>query len=69
MRKLMNRKIVEQKGICPICEEEFTNYSDIVLDHIDPRGMGGALRDDHSSNVQAAHYWCNGEKGSTRMDD
>jgi hypothetical protein len=38
MRKLMNRKIVGQKGICPICEEEFTNYSDIVPDHIDPEG-------------------------------
>jgi hypothetical protein len=24
MRKLMNRKIVEQNGVCPICNEEFT---------------------------------------------
>jgi hypothetical protein len=68
MRKLMNRKIVEQKGICPICEEEFTNYSDIVPDHIDPRGMGGAFRDDHPMNIRAVHFWCNSEKGSTRMD-
>jgi hypothetical protein len=30
MRKLMNRKIVEQNGICPICNEEFTDYNDIV---------------------------------------
>jgi hypothetical protein len=21
------------------------------------------------SNIQATHYWCNGEKGSTRMDE
>jgi hypothetical protein len=27
MRKLMNRKIVEQNGICPICNEEFTAQS------------------------------------------
>jgi hypothetical protein len=33
MRKLMNRKIVEQGGICPICYEEFTDYNDIVPDH------------------------------------
>ncbi len=30
MRKLLNRKIVEQNGICPICHEEFTDYNDVV---------------------------------------
>jgi hypothetical protein len=68
MRKLMNQKIVEQNGICPICNEEFTNYADVVPDHRNPKGMGGAFRDDHSSNIQATHFWCNEEKGSTRMD-
>jgi hypothetical protein len=69
MRKLMNRKIVEQNGVCPICSEEFTEYEDVVPDHRNPKGMGGAFRDDHPSNIQATHYWCNGEKGSTRMDE
>ncbi len=69
MRKLMNRKILEQARICPICKEEFTEYSDVVPDHKNPKGMGGAFRDDHPSNIQATHYWCNGEKGSIRMDD
>jgi hypothetical protein len=69
MRKLMNRKIVEQGGICPICHEEFTDYNDIVADHREPKGMGGAWRDDHPDNVQATHWWCNGEKGPTRIDD
>jgi hypothetical protein len=41
MRKLLNRKIVEQNRQCAICQVTFTNYSDIVPDHIDPRGMGG----------------------------
>jgi hypothetical protein len=68
MRKLMNRKIVEQNGICPICNEEFTNYADVVPDHRNPKGMGGAFRDDHPSNIQATHFWCNEEKGSTRLD-
>jgi hypothetical protein len=69
MRKLLNRKIVEQNRICPICREEFTDYNDVVPDHIDPKGMGGAWRDDNSDNVQATHWWCNSEKGSTRMDE
>ena len=34
----------------------------------DPKGMGGAWRDDHQDNIQATHWWCNEEKGSTRMD-
>ena len=67
MRRLMNRKIVEQNGICPICKEEFTDYNDIVPDHKNPKGMGGAWRDDHPDNIQATHSWCNEEKGSVRM--
>jgi hypothetical protein len=69
MRKLMNRTIVEQNGVCPICNEEFTRYADVVSDHRNPKGMGGAFRDDHPDNIQAAHYWCNSEKGSIRLDE
>jgi len=69
MRKLLNRKIVEQNRICPICLEEFTDYNDVVPDHKEPKGMGGAWRDDHPDNIQATHWWCNEEKGSTRMED
>jgi hypothetical protein len=68
MRKLLKRKVTEQNGVCAICRCEFTDYGDVVPDHIDPKGMGGACRDDHPDNIQAAHWWCNGEKGSTRVD-
>jgi hypothetical protein len=44
MRKLLDRKIVEQNRQCALCQVAFTNYSDIVSDHIDPRGMGGSRR-------------------------
>ena len=67
MRELLNRKIVEQGRKCAICHKEFTDYNDIVPDHRDPKGMGGAWRDDHPDNIQATHWWCNGEKGSTRI--
>lgn len=68
MRQLLNRKIAEQDRKCAICREEFTDYNDIVPDHKEPKGMGGAWRDDHAHNVQAAHWWCNGKKGSTRTE-
>lgn len=67
MRKLLNKKIIAQNGECATCNEKFTEYSDIVPNHITPRGMGGALRDDHLDNIQAVHWWCNGEKGSNRQ--
>jgi hypothetical protein len=34
MRKLLNRKVRQQAGICAICHEKFTHYNDIVPDHI-----------------------------------
>jgi len=69
MRKLLKRKIVEQDRKCAICLEEFTDYHDVVPDHISPKGMGGSWRDDHPENIQAVHWWCNSEKGSTRAED
>src|SRR5271165_1513394 len=61
MRKLLNRKIAEQDGKCAICHTAFTHYCEIVPDHIEPKGMGGAWRDDsprqcsgRSSAVQSA---------------
>jgi len=66
MRKLLDRKIASQGCNCSICGGTFTDYSDIVPDHICPRGMEGAWRDDHPDNIQAVHWWCNGEKGSSR---
>jgi hypothetical protein len=63
------RKVAEQNGICAICQEEFTDYNDVVPDHKNPKGMGGAFRDDHPDNIQVVHYWCNSEKGSMRMED
>src|SRR6202035_4462957 len=68
MRKLLNRKIVDQDKKCAICHEEFTDYNDIVPDRRDPKRMGGAWRDDHPDNIQATHWWCNEEKGSTRVE-
>ena len=69
MRKLLKRKVAEQSSICAICHQEFTDYNDVVPDHKNPKGMGGAWRDDHPDNIRAVHWWCNSEKGSTRIAD
>jgi len=67
MRKLLNRKVAEQGGKCGICQGAFTDCSEVVPDHIEPRGMGAARRDDHSDNIQAVHRRCNEAKGSKRL--
>lgn len=66
MKRLLRQKIKEQDSKCGICGELFTDVRDIVPDHKEPKGMGGAWRDDHPDNIQAAHRLCNGEKGSKR---
>lgn len=67
LRKVLTQKITAQKGNCGICHLPFTDCKDIVPDHIEPKGMGAARRDDHPDNVQAAHRLCNLLKGSRRL--
>jgi hypothetical protein len=68
MRILLHQKIAEQNRCCAICHKEFTDYSEIVAEHREPCGMGGARRDDHPDNIQAAHNFpCNVNKGSRRI--
>jgi hypothetical protein len=67
MQKVVDRKIVEQKGFCAICERSMEVYGGIVGDHILPNGAGGARHDSRESNIQAVHHFpCNIEKGSKR---
>jgi 5-methylcytosine-specific restriction endonuclease McrA len=67
MKRLLARKVVEQEMKCGICGEMFTDYREIVPDHIIPKGMGSASRDDHPDNIQAALRRCNLKKGSGRV--
>jgi hypothetical protein len=54
--ELDEAKIDEQGGRCGICREEFTDYDDLVPDHKNPKGMGGAWRDDSPDNIQVVHW-------------
>jgi len=54
-----NRKVAEQGRKWGICHDRFTDCSEIVSDHIEPRRIGGARRDDLPKNIQALHRRCN----------
>jgi len=67
IKKVLDRKIREQHGVCPACNLAMEDYSDIEPDHIKPKGMNGARADDRSENIRATHWWCNRDKGSKRI--
>lgn len=67
MEMLLNEKVAEQGGLCCICHEKFIDLRDVTPEHIAPSSMGGAWRDDHESNIGAAHSQCNFDKGSKRV--
>lgn len=56
----------KQKGLCALCGE-WLHPIEATTDHIKPRGMGGARRDDRQENIQAVHALCNSAKGSKRL--
>lgn len=56
-----------KKLLCGICGRYISSYGDLEPDHIKPRGMDGAFRDDSPANIQRSHWWCNREKGSRRV--
>jgi 5-methylcytosine-specific restriction endonuclease McrA len=52
---------------CYVCHGEFTTYDPPTLEHIKPKGAGGANHDDHRDNLALSHWRCNTEKGSRRI--
>ena len=53
------RLILDQKGICPICNQPFMPDDIIERDHIIPKFIGGKNR---RSNGQALHSHCHRNK-------
>lgn len=67
MRQLLAKKLAEQNNICPGCKLPFTDFRQVTPDHIEPRGLGGALRNDSEENIRALCFDCNLKKGSRRI--
>ena len=58
---------VKQKGGRSGFTSDVVPQKDIVPDHIEPKGMGGAWRDDSPENIQAVHRRCNLQERSKRL--
>lgn len=66
LRRRKHRLLAEGRK-CWLCKEKFETYGEIDLEHKEPKGMGGARRDDHMDNLDLAHHSCNMEKASKRI--
>lgn len=66
MKRVLLQKIEKQNGFCYWCPKKFQSIDEAVPDHVEPRSMGGARRDDHDSNIVASCSDCNNDKGSKR---
>lgn len=69
-REQLNRKFVEQDGLCAICGCRMNRiYGDMrcaTRDHITPQ-PAGCKKDDSENNIQIVCWKCNYEKGSRRQ--
>lgn len=56
--ELRRRKhaLLAKDPTCWLCGEKFTDYREIELEHKEPKGMGGARRDDHRDNLAIDLY-------------
>jgi hypothetical protein len=67
MRKLLNRKVRQQAGNMRDLPRKVHRLQRHRSRSQESQGNGRAWTDDHPDNIQATHWWCNEEKGSTRM--
>lgn len=56
-----SKMILEQKSICPICNQALFIGDNIEIDHINPISLGG---EDNINNLQIVHKLCNREKSN-----
>ena len=56
----------EQKGRCYLCGKPITLEA-ATPEHVNPKGHGGGSHDDRQSNIKAACWPCNRDKGSKRL--
>lgn len=60
-REWQDMVIFGETVTCGICDSPITNHSEVSLDHIIPRSLGGG---DIETNMQPSHKLCNNAKGS-----
>lgn len=66
LQYIRQRLIAERGMVCGLCGKPIESESELTVDHIIPRAMGGATV---YKNCQLAHRKCNLAKGTTYIDN
>lgn len=62
----INRLVAEYGGQCYLCHKEFIKKSDITIDHLVAKSMGG---NDSIENLRLAHIECNQSKKNMSLEE
>jgi len=54
---------------CIFCDQEFDDYRDVDLCHIESKGLNGWRRDDRMSNLELGHHVSNLDCGSRSIGE
>ena len=65
LQYIRQRLIAERGMVCGLCGKPIESESELTVDHIIPRAMGGSTT---YENCQLAHKACNFRKGSKYID-
>lgn len=65
LKYIRQRLIAERGMVCGLCGKPIESESELTVDHIIPRAMGGSTT---YENCQLAHKACNFRKGNKYID-
>lgn len=65
LQYIRQRLIAEHGMVCALCGKPIESESELTVDHIIPRAMGGSTT---YENCQLAHKECNFRKGNKYVD-
>ena len=65
LQYIRQRLIAERGMVCGLCGKPIESESELTVDHIIPRAMGGSTT---YENCQLAHKACNFRKGNKYID-
>lgn len=66
LRHYYGKLIIEEKCYCYLCGKLITRYSELSLDHIKPKKLGGA---GCRKNLLPTHKLCNCEKDCLTIEE
>ena len=62
-------QLLKTNPVCVACGQQFSDYRDVDLAHIESKGAGSWKRNDSYSNLRLCHHSTNLDCGSRNLDE